>query len=117
MKFDIQNPPRVFEPMEGIKLKDMGNISLEPNEQVSLTDEEGMTNDIVRKEWGYYITNSLNDNLARKGFKTALVMSQVTQPARSYITLVEAKRIDSFLAYLKDYKMVLVAWLDEFFPN
>jgi len=36
MKFDIHQPPREFSPAPGLKLKDMGDLHLDVDEQVTV---------------------------------------------------------------------------------
>lgn len=112
MKHDLHHPPREFSPYPGITLRDMGDIWLAPDEQLTLRTEAGAGNDIARKDWGYYLTNSLNVNLRSQGLKTALVASVSDQP-RLYVMLVEEGKRSAFDAYLAKYGMKLVAWLDE----
>jgi hypothetical protein len=112
MKQDLHQPPREFSPYPGITLSDMGDIWLAGDEQVTMRTQQGAGNDVVRKEWGFYLTNSLNANLKAQGFKTALVSSGTAEP-RLYVLLVEAEKLDTFQAYLREYGMVLQAWLEE----
>ena len=73
MKFDIHQPPREFSPAPGLKLKDMGDLHLDVDEQVTVRLAPDRGNDVVRKPWGFYLTNSLNGTLQAQGIKTALV--------------------------------------------
>lgn len=114
MKQDLHEPPREFSPYPGITLRDMGDVWLAPDEQLTVRTPAGAGNDVVRKEWGFYLTNSLNASLRSQGLKTALVSSGAAEP-RLYVLLVEAGKRDAFDAYLKQYGMKLVAWLDEWF--
>ena len=111
MKFDIHQPPREFSPAPGLKLKDMGDLHLGVDEQVTvrLTPDRG--NDVVRKPWGFYLTNSLNGTLQAQGIKTALVENRDSR--RTYVMLVDQSRIAEFNAYLAEYGMHIVRWLDE----
>ena len=111
MKFDVHEPPREFSPAPGIKLKDMGDLDLEVDEQVTvrLTPERG--NDVVRKSWGFYLTNSLNGTLQAQGIKTALVENW--QSSRTYLMLVDKDKLGEFNNYLAEYGMRIVRWLDE----
>lgn len=116
MKQDLHQPPRDFSPYPGITLRDMGDVWLEPDEQLTLRTPSGAGNDVARKDWGYYLTNSLNVNLRAQGLKTALVASVTNQP-RLYVLLVEEGKCAAFDAYLAKYGMKLVAWLDEWFDK
>jgi len=111
MKFDIHQPPREFSTAPGLKLKDMGDLHLDVDEQVTvrLTPDRG--NDVVRKPWGFYLTNSLNGTLQDQGIKTALVENRDSR--RTYVMLVDQCRLAEFNAYLAEYGMHIVRWLDE----
>jgi len=115
MKHDFPDVPRSFSPLGDISLRDVGWIDLDAEEQVTFRFAEGMTNDVVRKDWGFYLTNSLNANLTAKGFKTALVVSYASDPPRTYINVVAVSRMAEFEVYLEKYSARVVTWLDEWF--
>jgi len=112
MKFDIHEPPREFSPHPGISLRDMGDLHLSEDEQITVRFSAERGNDVVRKPWGFYLTNSLNGTLHAQGIKTALVRSRSAQ-RRLYVMLVERERVEEFTAYLASYSLELVQWLDE----
>ena len=112
MKQDIHQPPREFSPYPGLTLRDMGDIWLEVDEQVTVRTASNAGNDIVRKDWGFYLSNSLNASLRTQGLKTALVSSGTEAP-RLYILMVEEHKLAAFNAYLLKFGMRLVVWLDE----
>ncbi len=93
-----------------ITIKDCGQIQLDPDEQVTFVTPQGAEYDLVRKDWGYYATPSVNDRLKRFGFKTALVRNSKGQV---YIMLVEHERVADFERYLAEEKNFLQQWLDE----
>lgn len=111
MKVVPLDPPRRFlvgHPGQEIALHHCADVHLAPDEQVTLKTETGTEFDVVRKDWGYYATPSLNGRLASFGLRSALVMSG----ERRYLLLVEKDRLADFEAYLKKQKMTVVAWLD-----
>jgi len=112
MKQDLHEPPREFSPYPGIVLRDLGDVWLAPDEQLTFRTPSGAGNDIVRKEWGFYLTNSLNATLRSQGLKTALVASGAGEP-RLYVLMVEARKLDAFESYLAQSGMRLIVWLDE----
>jgi hypothetical protein len=112
MKFDQHEPPREFTPYPGIRLRDVGDLYLAEDEQVTVRLEAARGNDITRKPWGFFVTNSLNGTLRAQGIKTALVRSGAPEP-RLFVALVDSGRIADFTAYLDAYQMRLVLWLDE----
>src|SRR5690349_13520582 len=111
MKFDARKPPREFSPYPGLTLKDTGDLHLGIDEQVTirLTPERG--NDVLRKSWGFYLTNSLNGTLQKQGLKTA--MCENRESKRIFLMLVDKDKLAEFEAYLADYGMHLLRWLDE----
>jgi hypothetical protein len=111
MKFDVHATPRQFSPHPGVSLSDMGDLYLSEDEQVTIRLAPDRGNDIVRKPWGFYLTNSLNGSLRRQALKTALVRNRSTQ--RLYVLLVDEHRLDDFTAYLGQFGMELVHWLDQ----
>ncbi len=113
MKAKLRSEPRRFTPLVGLEIRDCGAIELGIDEQITVTTETGIGNDIVRKEWGFYLSNSLNANLTAKGFKTALVVSHASTPPRTYLNLVERDKMAAFEAYLRAFNARVACWLDE----
>ena len=113
MELDIHSIPRAFSPLEGIQLKDMGDINLATDEQLTFVTDSGKPNDIVKKEWGFYLGNSINANLKGQNFKLALAISFASKPPRLYLNLVEMEKMDAFEKYLKDFNAKVVCWLDD----
>jgi hypothetical protein len=116
MKFRQRKKPRTFSPLMGIELKDMGTVCLKPDEQLTFVTESGLANDVCRKEWGFYLSNSNNANLKDKGFKTAIVLSPL-DPPRIYVNLVELKKMKQFERYMKKFNLSVICWLDEWFEQ
>lgn len=117
MELKINKKPRVFSPLKGIELKDMGAIILSDNEQLTFKTGSGKSNDVVKKEWGFYLSNSIDSNLKKQGFKTALVASCSNSPPRLYINLVEVEKMEQFKKYLSDFDVKVICWLDEWFDK
>ena len=80
-----------------IKFNDVGKIFLKKNELVSFVTENNSEHDVIRKDWGFYATQSVNSRL-KKNFKTALV---VNPQQKIFIMLVEKKFINKFKNILK----------------
>ena len=113
MKIELNDKVREFMPIPDMTLKDMGNVRLEDEEQLTFVTQSGKTNDIVKKDWGFYLGNSINWNLKHQGFKTALVESCFSGERRLYINLVEVDMISSFEEYIRKYNAKVISWLDE----
>lgn len=112
MKTSFKDNPREYKVgLEGqITIKDMGQIQLDTDEQITFVTPEGAEYDLARKSWGYYGTPSVNDRLKRFGFKTALVRNCKGQV---YIMVVEKERLADFEAYLAEEKNYVLQWLDD----
>ena len=71
------------------------------------------SNQITKKDWGFYLTNSCNSTLKKNNFKTALVVSQLTKKNKIFVKIVHKKKLKEFDKYLRDNKSFLLSWLDE----
>lgn len=113
MKLDIKEIPREFKPTTEITLKDFGTVFLDTDEQLTFETGTGKRHDLTRKEWGWYLSNSVNASLKRQGYKTALVMSLMPGDAKIVVNLVEDDKVDEFLTYIEENDSRVISWLDE----
>ena len=111
MKFRPNNPPRRFPVGQhsDISIQDCGEVELEPDELVTLGTESGLRHDVCRKDFGFYITQSLNHRVRQNGFRAALMKNDSN---RYYIVLVEIGKEDKFDRYLRMERNELVSWMD-----
>lgn len=111
MEIKENDPSRVFHVGEDrhIAISHQADIRLDVNEQVTFVGEAGSEYDVVRKEWGYYATPSLNGRLSGHGLRAALVMNAQD---KLYIMLCETGSEESFLKYLADEQQILLHWMD-----
>ena len=95
MNFIPTEPPRSFGVGidKKIRIKECARIQLEDNEQVTFETESGLEYDVVRKEWGYYATPSLNGRLKRFNLRAVLVKSPLN---KYFILLVEEGKEQAF---------------------
>ena len=112
MKLRPNDPPRTFRVGrdQSIELSHAADIALEPDEQVTFTTESGTEFDVVRKDWGYYATPSLNTRLADHGLRAVLVRGRRLK--RMYLLLVEPGHEDAFQRYIEWDCLDVVCWLD-----
>ena len=112
MKISYKKPPRSFVvgKDDKIKINDCGSILLEHNEQVTLLTKCNKEYDIVRKDWGFYATPSINKRLHKQGFKCALVKNK---EGSLYIMLVEENKLKKFKSYILNEENHILTWLDE----
>ncbi len=112
MKSNILTPARKFDSgsAQKIILSHCANITLEDDEQVTFLTEDGKEYDVVKKNWGFYATPSINSRLKKFGFKTALVKNSEGQ---LYIVLVENEKLKDFHFYIQKENSLVLNWLDE----
>ncbi|GIX47109.1 MAG: hypothetical protein KatS3mg131_1320 [Candidatus Tectimicrobiota bacterium] len=105
------DPPRLFRVgfETPVLLKDCARLALAPDEQVTFITESGKEYDVVRKDWGFYATPSLNGRLLQFGLHAALVANR---QGRFYLVLVEREQEAAFWRYLAQERLQLVSWLD-----
>lgn len=109
MKLSITREARTFT-VNDVVLKDHGKIFLEPDEMVSFVTSSGKEYDFTAKDWGYYVTSSINGRLKKEGFRTALVENQV---GRVFVIAVESEKLSAFEKYRREEKQKILIWLDE----
>ena len=111
MNINHKLPQRIFKvgSNKQIEISHSADIQLEDNEQITLVSQSGTEFDIVRKNWGYYATPSINKRLKNFGFKTALVQNK---NGHIYIFLVESGKLDEFDKYCSTEDQTVLMWLD-----
>ena len=113
MKIKKKKMPRKF--VVGIHkkfiIKDMGEVYLAPNEQLTFITDNKSKYDLCRKNWGFYATPSINSRLKKEGFKTALVKNSLN---RIFVMVVEKKNMLKFKKYRKDQNQKVLLWLDKY---
>lgn len=114
MELRLKEIPRIF-CVKGQEIKDYGKIHLESSEMVSFITESGKEHDFTAKDWGFYVTPSVNSRLKNEGFKTALVVNEINQ---LYVMTVEKEKIEAFKNYLQEGQdNRFICWLDEWFEK
>ena len=111
MRIKINKKKRKFEVgiNKKIIISDLAKIYLKPNEQVTFLSDNFSRHDVVRKDWGYYATQSVNSRLKKK-FKTALVINPLK---RIFVMIVEKKHFKKFKKYCKEENQKILIWLDQ----
>lgn len=113
MKITRLNPPRKFlvgAPPQ-ITLSDCGSIKLNPDEQITFLTDKKNQYDIVKKEWGFYATPSLNGRLPSFSIKPFLVKN--LDSGRFFILLLEKGKDNIFEEYCKKENIAVIAELDD----
>jgi len=109
MQLKENKEPRKFTVGE-VEISDVGKIILEPDELVSFVTSSGKEYDFVAKEWGYYVTPSINARLKKEGFKTALMKNIFN---KYFLMAVDIDKKDLFERYCSSESLELIEWLDE----
>ena len=111
MRLRAIEPPRRF-PLgrNDIVISHVAEAALEADEQLTLVSHRGSEWDIVRKDWGYYATPSLNGRLSQHGLRAVLVRNA---ERRLYLLLVERGAEAAFEAYRGRESLELIHWLDD----
>ena len=105
MKLKIKNKPRKFKVgIKKVTLKHFGEIYLKSNNQVTFINKKSEF-DIVKKNWGYYATPSVNKRLKRFGFRTFLTQNRYKS---IYVMLVHKEKVKEFRKHLKDDKIKII---------
>lgn len=113
MKITRLNPPRQFAvgASAQITLSDCGSIEMEPDEQITFLTDKKDEYDIVRKEWGFYATPSLNGRLPSFSIKPLLVKN--LDSGRFFILLLEKGKDRIFEEYCRKENIAVLAELDD----
>jgi hypothetical protein len=112
VKLAPKTPPRRFAVGNATKfeISDCGELTLDADEQVTLTTERGGEYDIVRKAWGFYATPSLNGRLEQFGLRGVLIRNRTT--GRYFLLLVERGYEADFDSYVAEEGLEIIAWMD-----
>ncbi len=112
MKLHEIQPPRTFtvgRSGNAMVISDCGRVDLRPDEMVVFTTPGGGEYDVVRKDWGFYATPSLNGRLRDHGLRGVLIRNP---HGKAYLLLVERGREAEFEDYMRRDQLHVVAWLD-----
>lgn len=109
MRLTPIEPARRF-PVGGIEIVHVADVELDADEQVTFTSSSGSQHDVVRKQWGYYATASLNRRLPDHGLRPALCRNAAD--GRTTVLLCEQDARQGFEDYLLEQNMELLTWLD-----
>jgi hypothetical protein len=113
MRFRPKDPPRTFRVGRAreVEISHCADVELDPDQQVTFTATSGSEFDVVRKDWGYYATPSLNGRLRDHGLRAVLVRGD--RDGRMYLLLVERGREGAFDRYVDRHELRIVSWLDD----
>jgi len=107
MKVKTIEEPRTFE-VNNVKIKDYGKINLDSNEMITFVTKSLKEYDFTAKDWGFYITPSINDRLQKQGFDVAIVENTI---GKIFIMAVEKEKKEIFHKYCINEKKKILQWL------
>lgn len=93
-----------------ITISDCGSVELESDEMLTFLTTDKNEYDVVRKNWGFYATPSLNGRLQEFSLRGVLTRNIITN--LYFIFLVESGKEELFEEYRIQEKMEVVTWLD-----
>jgi hypothetical protein len=111
MKIEKKN--RIFKvgKKRNISLKHVANIILSNNEQITFLINKNKEYDIVKKNWGFYATPSINGRLIYNNYKTVLVKNR---DLKLYILIVQKNKMKIFNKYLRENDLKIILWLNNY---
>ena len=108
----IKKKNRKFIVKPGITLIHKADIHLRNNEQVTLKDKNKEI-DIVKKQWGYYLTPSINKRLLSFNLNTAIIKN--TKTNNIFVFAIDKNKMRYFKRYAKKENLKVLRWLNEKF--
>jgi hypothetical protein len=105
----IKKKFRNFKINNSLQIKECGEIYFSQNEMINIKIKNN-NNEITAKNWGFYLTPSINVRLKKNGFKCAIIKNKQN---KFFVCLVinKNKKINTFKKYLKRDKQKLVTFL------
>ncbi len=95
-----------------IKLALVKKINLKKNQQITFVENsKGKIKeyDVVKKDWGYYATPSINKRLKKFNYECALIKNNKN---KFFLCLINKDMKKKFISYLKRDNQKLVCWLN-----
>ena len=90
-----------------IKLNHCANIELSKNEFITFIDADKNEYDFCKKEWGYYISPSLNKRLRKNNYKIGLFKNKDNS---KFFFAVNINKIKKLKLYISQEKIRLIKW-------
>ena len=87
-------------------------INLKENQQITFVEySKGKIKeyDVVKKDWGYYATPSINKRLKKFKYECALIKNKQN---KFFLCLINKNMKKKFILYLKDDDQKIVCWLN-----
>ena len=88
-----------------IEISEVGEITLNHDEQVIILGRRGSGYEVTRKSWGFYAAPSLDHRIPSYGLKAMLVINSV---GRHYLMLVDKTQTQEFINYCAEESLIIV---------
>ena len=115
MKFVEISPPRRFKvgkSINKIEISHCMSICLEEDEMVTFSENNDNSGyDITRKNWGFYLTQSINQRLSSNGYIVFLIEGKMSKKKFIVSVINSQKCIDSFNKYIYEEDLAIIAKL------
>lgn len=85
------------------------HIFLKKNQQITFVEKKKKEYDIVKKEWGYYATPSINRRLKKFGYECLIIKNRQN---KFFLCIVNKDLKKKFKLYLKQDDQKIVCWLN-----
>ena len=90
-----------------VVLKDVGKVILQNNELLSL-QKSNKKNEICAKEWGFYLTPSINKRLKKQNLIVVLTKNNKN---KKFLMLVNKSKLKIFKNYCKKESLKIINWI------
>ena len=108
MEIKETNPKRKFNCGNNVTLTHVADIVLDNDELITFKSKENREYDFVCKEWGYYVTPSINKRLKINGYRAALMENKYGD---NFIVIVEVDKIRLWENYNEEEEQIFVKWI------
>lgn len=108
MKVKFSKKPRLFI-VNDIHIKHHGKIKLDKDDMISFITKSKKEYDFTAKDWGFYVTPSINGRLKKEGFKIAIAKNN---KGKIYIMAVEKEKKKIFEKYCFRESHKVLKWIE-----
>lgn len=85
-------------------------VTLGRDELITIKDTSSNEYDVLCKDFGFYLTPSINKRLSNNNFKLCIVRNESME---YYILIVDKNKVSKFSDYCKQERLILVNWITD----
>ncbi len=93
---------------KNIQINHIANIHLKSDEQITFISKKKREYDFVKKNWGYYVTPSINGRFKFFKFISCLVENSLSK--KKFVLVVYKEKLNQLKIYLKKEKLKILFW-------